>query len=169
MNATDFKSYYLQAMGITEWFLRQKATIDGHCLQFLGYKTMRLYHEESKKCTVLLIAEWDDSDDKKTTDQYHLFKKITTALTSQFEMHEFSLDSELKRFAQSLKKIIFLGEHVAQCILDTKDTIEHLRKKNIDFNNVPVMVTYSITSLLKDKSLKALAWEDIKSAKSLLR
>jgi uracil-DNA glycosylase family 4 len=59
------------------------------------------------------------------------------------------------------KIILALGRFAAQSLLDTKETIGHLRGRVHQFQNVPLVVTYHPAYLLRNLTDKARAWEDL--------
>jgi uracil-DNA glycosylase family 4 len=59
------------------------------------------------------------------------------------------------------KIILALGRFAAQSLLDSKETIAHLRGKVHRFQNVPLVVTYHPAYLLRNLTDKARAWEDL--------
>ena len=59
------------------------------------------------------------------------------------------------------KLILALGRVAAQSLLDTGETVGHLRGRVHQFQNVPLVVTYHPAYLLRKLSDKARAWEDL--------
>ena len=57
--------------------------------------------------------------------------------------------------------ILALGRFAAQTLLETDETIGHLRGRVHAFRNVPVVVTYHPAYLLRNLPDKARAWEDL--------
>ncbi len=71
------------------------------------------------------------------------------------------------------KLIILFGEDVARCVLNTDDKVENLRcrilkSKNLLNKEKNFIVTYAINDLLKNSSLKPLAFDDFKMAREFL-
>ncbi len=59
------------------------------------------------------------------------------------------------------KIILALGHVAAQSLLDTSDTIGHLRGQVHAYQGVPLVVTYHPAYLLRKPTDKARAWEDL--------
>ncbi|MBU2642007.1 MAG: uracil-DNA glycosylase [Gammaproteobacteria bacterium] len=57
--------------------------------------------------------------------------------------------------------ILALGRVAAQSLLDTDETVGHLRGRLHQFQGVPLVVTYHPAYLLRKLSDKARAWEDL--------
>lgn len=72
------------------------------------------------------------------------------------------------------KIIILFGEIVARHILQTEEKLENLRGRILESKNLlnkqkDFIVTYAINDLLKNPSLKPLAFDDFKIAKEFLK
>ena len=61
------------------------------------------------------------------------------------------------------KMILCLGRIAGHKMLDTQSPLGQLRGQLHDYNGIPLMVTYHPSALLRDESLKAPAWEDLKA------
>lgn len=59
------------------------------------------------------------------------------------------------------KLILALGRVAAQSLLESHETIEHLRGQVHQFQSVPLVVTYHPAYLLRKPTDKARAWEDL--------
>jgi uracil-DNA glycosylase family 4 len=59
------------------------------------------------------------------------------------------------------KLILALGRVAAQSLLDTGETVGHLRGQVHQFQNLPLVVTYHPAYLLRKPTEKARAWEDL--------
>ena len=59
------------------------------------------------------------------------------------------------------KAIVALGSTAAKALLGTKEGVTKLRGKWQTWNNIPLMVTYHPSYLLRSLSEKAHAWEDL--------
>lgn len=66
------------------------------------------------------------------------------------------------------KIILALGHVAAQSLLDTKETIGHLRGQVHQFQGVPLVATYHPAYLLRKPTDKARAWEDLCLARRLM-
>lgn len=60
------------------------------------------------------------------------------------------------------KMILCMGRISAHKLLKTEDPIGSLHGKLFEFNNIPLMVTYHPSALLRNEDLKRPAWEDLK-------
>ncbi len=67
------------------------------------------------------------------------------------------------------KIILALGHVAAQILLDSKETISHLRGRAHQFQGVPLVATYHPAYLLRKPTEKARAWEDLCLARRLLQ
>lgn len=67
------------------------------------------------------------------------------------------------------KIILALGHVAAQSLLDTKETIGHLRGIAHQFQGVPLVATYHPAYLLRKPTDKARAWEDLCLARRTLQ
>ncbi|MHB1085380.1 MAG: uracil-DNA glycosylase [Thiobacillus sp.] len=67
------------------------------------------------------------------------------------------------------KIILALGHVAAQNLLDTQETIGHLRGTVHDFQGVPLVATYHPAYLLRKPTDKARAWEDLCLARRTLQ
>lgn len=67
------------------------------------------------------------------------------------------------------KIILALGHVAAQSLLDTEETIGHLRGQVHAYQGVPVVVTYHPAYLLRKPTDKARAWEDLCLARRTLQ
>ncbi|MCK5145458.1 uracil-DNA glycosylase [bacterium] len=59
------------------------------------------------------------------------------------------------------KMILALGKTTARILLNCNENMEQLRNKFHNYRNIPLMVTYHPTSLLKKADLKRTVWEDV--------
>ena len=64
--------------------------------------------------------------------------------------------------------ILCMGRIAGHKMLDTQDALNKLRGQIFDYNGIPLMVTYHPSALLRDQSLKAPAWQDLKQFKAKL-
>jgi DNA polymerase len=76
------------------------------------------------------------------------------------------VDANVQQIGQySPKVIVVMGEQEAQLVLETTQTLEQMRGQPHQYNNIPVVVTYSPEHLLIHLGDKAKAWEDLCLAK----
>ena len=66
------------------------------------------------------------------------------------------------------KMILCMGRISGHKMLDTQEPLNKLRGQIFDYNGIPLMVTYHPSALLRDQSLKAPAWQDLKAFKKKL-
>ena len=66
------------------------------------------------------------------------------------------------------KMILCMGRIAGHKMLDTQEALNKLRGQIFDYNGIPLMVTYHPSALLRDQSLKAPAWQDLKQFKAKL-
>ena len=66
------------------------------------------------------------------------------------------------------KMILCMGRIAGHKMLDTEEALNKLRGQIFDYNGIPLMVTYHPSALLRDQSLKAPAWQDLKQFRSKL-
>ena len=66
------------------------------------------------------------------------------------------------------KMILCMGRIAGHKMLDTEEALNKLRGQIFDYNDIPLMVTYHPSALLRDQSLKAPAWQDLKQFKAKL-
>jgi len=66
------------------------------------------------------------------------------------------------------KMILCMGRIAGHKMLQTEAPLGQLRGSFHDYNGIPLMVTYHPSALLRDASLKAPAWEDLKAFKRKL-
>lgn len=81
------------------------------------------------------------------------------------------LSSEVKKFIPFLieqvkiiepKIIVGLGKTVGKALINKNLSLEMMRNEVYNFSSYPLKITYSPKSLLREQSLKKLAWEDFK-------
>ena len=60
------------------------------------------------------------------------------------------------------KMILCMGRISGHKMLDTQEPLNKLRGQIFEYNGIPLMVTYHPSALLRDESLKAPAWQDLK-------
>ena len=66
------------------------------------------------------------------------------------------------------KMILCMGRIAGHKMLDTQEALNKLRGQIFDYNGITLMVTYHPSALLRDQSLKAPAWQDLKAFKKKL-
>ena len=66
------------------------------------------------------------------------------------------------------KMILCMGRIAGHKMLETQEALNKLRGQIFDYNGIPLMITYHPSALLRDQSLKAPAWQDLKQFKAKL-
>lgn len=66
------------------------------------------------------------------------------------------------------KALLFMGNIPVKALLGGNDTLTKLRGKWLDYNGVPVMVTYPPSFLLKTPAKKREAWDDLQALRDRL-
>jgi len=67
------------------------------------------------------------------------------------------------------KAILLLGKVAAQGLLKKTDSIAHLRTTMHSYNDIPVIVTYHPSALLRNPDYRKPAWEDLQKLQTLLK
>lgn len=65
------------------------------------------------------------------------------------------------------KLILCLGLTAAENLLDTRESLGNLRGKVMQYEGIPLMVTYHPAALLRNPNWKRPAWEDVQAARKL--
>ena len=66
------------------------------------------------------------------------------------------------------KMVLCMGRIAGHKMLETQEALNKLRGQIFDYNGIPLMITYHPSALLRDQSLKAPAWQDLKQFKAKL-
>lgn len=66
------------------------------------------------------------------------------------------------------KMILCMGRIAGHKMLESQESLNKLRGQFFEYNGIPLMVTYHPSALLRDESLKAPAWQDLKLFRSKL-
>ncbi|MBO4639053.1 MAG: uracil-DNA glycosylase [Treponema sp.] len=66
------------------------------------------------------------------------------------------------------KMILCMGRIAGHKMIETQEALNKLRGQIFDYNAIPLMITYHPSALLRDQSLKAPAWQDLKQFKAKL-
>jgi DNA polymerase len=65
--------------------------------------------------------------------------------------------------------IVALGRHAAHSLLKTDQALARLRGQRLNYQNIPLVVTYHPAYLLRTPSDKRKAWDDLRRARALLQ
>jgi uracil-DNA glycosylase family 4 len=68
----------------------------------------------------------------------------------------------------SPKLIVALGRFAAASLLRTDATLGELREKEYHYNNIPLIVTFHPSALLRNPQWKKQAWDDLKKIKKFM-
>ncbi|HEX9006030.1 MAG TPA: uracil-DNA glycosylase [Bacteroidota bacterium] len=63
--------------------------------------------------------------------------------------------------------ILCLGLTAAENLLDTKESMSRLRGRVLEYQGIPLMVTYHPAALLRNPGWKRATWEDVQAARKL--
>ena len=66
------------------------------------------------------------------------------------------------------KMILTMGRVASHNLLNTDNSLGRLRNRFYEYKNIPVLVTYHPSALLRNEDLKRPAWEDLKLFKNRL-
>lgn len=66
------------------------------------------------------------------------------------------------------KMILCMGRIAGHKMLNTQAPMKDMRGQILDYNGIPLMVTYHPSALLRDEALKRPAWEDLKKFRAEL-
>ena len=98
----------------------------------------------------------------------------------KFKIDDFRypLNSEINKFIPLLKKqieiiepkiIVGLGKVVGKALINKNLSIDLMREKLHSFSSYPLKITYSPSTLLREQSLKKLAWEDFQFIRDYIK
>ncbi|MCK5572760.1 MAG: uracil-DNA glycosylase, partial [Bacteroidetes bacterium] len=65
------------------------------------------------------------------------------------------------------KLILCLGLTAAENLLQTTESLTKLRGRVLEYEGIPLMVTYHPAALLRNPAWKRPAWEDVQAARTL--
>ena len=94
---------------------------------------------------------------------------LTYLIKYQIDGSRYPLSSEINKFIPLLKKqiqiiepkiIVGLGKVVGKALINKNLTMDLMRDEIHSFFSYPLKITYSPNTLLREQSLKKLAWED---------
>ena len=94
---------------------------------------------------------------------------FTYLIKFKIDGFRYPLNSEINKFIPLLKKqieiiepkmIVGLGKVVGRSLINKNLSMDLMRKDVHSFSSYPVKITYSPSALLREQSLKKLAWED---------
>ena len=111
---------------------------------------------------------------------YSRFVKVylTYLIKYKIDGSRYPLNSEINKFIPLLKKqieiiepkiIVGLGKVVGKALINKNLSMDLMREKVHSFSSYPLKITYSPNTLLREQSLKKLAWEDFQFIRDFIR
>ncbi len=103
---------------------------------------------------------------------------FTYLIKFKIDGFRYPLNSEINKFIPLLKKqieivepkmIVGLGKVVGRSLINKNLSMDLLRNKVHSFSSYPVKITYSPSALLREQSLKKLAWEDFQFIRDFVK
>ena len=103
---------------------------------------------------------------------------LTHLIKYKIDGSRYPLNSEINKFIPLLKKqieiiepkiIVGLGKVVGKALINKNLTMDLMRDKVHSFSSCPLKITYSPNTLLREQSLKKLAWEDFQFIRDFIK
>ena len=103
---------------------------------------------------------------------------LTYLIKYKIDGSRYPLNSEINTFIPLLKKqieiikpkiIVGLGKVVGKALVNKNLSMDLMREKVHSFSSYPLKITYSPNTLLRDQSLKKLAWEDFQFIRDFIK
>ena len=103
---------------------------------------------------------------------------LTYLIKYKVDGSRYPLNSEINKFIPLLKKqieiiepkiILGLGKVVGKALINENLSMELMRCKVHSFSSYPLKITYSPNTLLREQSLKKLAWEDFQFIRDFIK
>ena len=103
---------------------------------------------------------------------------LTYLIKYKIDSSRYPLNSELNKFIPLLKKqieiiepkmIVGLGKVVGRSLINKNLSMDLMREKVHSFSSFPLKITYSPSALLREQSLKKLAWEDFQFIRDFVK
>ena len=103
---------------------------------------------------------------------------LTYLIKYQIDNSRYPLNSEINKFIPLLKKqieiiepkmIVGLGKVVGRSLINKNLSMDLMRDKVYSFSSYPLKITYSPNILLREQSLKKLAWEDFQFIRDFIK
>ena len=166
---------YLQAMGIDVWQRRYSdMTAPAEDLglaptqelsEVTGQAVCPSYcfalENTAGQPVALLIA--DASADSLNKAEQSLVEAIAAA-TKKTVTGGYRSDVILAQLIKPKQVIVLLGDQVARTVIPPGFSVDSYRGKWLDYEGCAVIVTHGLAAMLKDKSIKAAVWHDLKQA-----
>lgn len=166
--STELRSSYLKEMGVSEWSLRKSGP---------GFATVASQDHQgadSKASSNTLEPKvyWLFYGDKPNGDAELLFKNILRALGLLQSEWEWRQSSNTKVPDTHLPCVAFVfGQRAAQALSGEQDSLENLRDIVLEITgqDIPLVASFDLAHLLTKPQDKALAWQDLLLARSVLQ
>ena len=111
---------------------------------------------------------------------YSRFEKVylTYLIKYKIDGSRYPLNSEINKFIPLLKKqieiikpkiIVGLGKVVGKALINKDLSMDLMRNKVHSFSSYPLKITYGPNTLLREQSLKKLAWEDFQFIRDFIK
>ena len=103
---------------------------------------------------------------------------FTYLIKFKIDGFRYPLNSEINKFIPLLKKqieiiepkmIVGLGKVVGKALINKNISMDLMRDKVHSFSSYPLRITYSPNILLREQSLKKLAWEDFQFIRDFIK
>ena len=103
---------------------------------------------------------------------------FTYLIKFKIDGFRYPLNSEINKFIPLLKKqieiiepkmIVGLGKVVGRSLINKNLTMDFMRDKVHSFSSYPLKITYCPSTLLREQSLKKLAWEDFQFIRDFIK
>ena len=103
---------------------------------------------------------------------------LTYLIKYKIDGSRYPLNSEINKYIPLLKKqieiiepkiIVGLGKAVGKALINKNLSIDLMREKVHSFSSYPLKITYSPSTLLREQSLKKLAWEDFQFIRDFIK
>ena len=103
---------------------------------------------------------------------------LTYLIKYQIDNSRYPLNSEINKFIPLLEKqieiiepkiIVGLGKVVGKALINKNLSMDLMRNEVHSFSSYPLKITYSPDSLLRERSLKKLAWEDFQFIRDFIK
>ena len=103
---------------------------------------------------------------------------LTHLIKYKIDGSRYPLNSEINKYIPLLKKqieiiepkiIVGLGKVVGKALINKNLSIDLMREKVYSFSSYPLKITYSPSTLLREQSLKKLAWEDFQFIRDFIK
>ena len=103
---------------------------------------------------------------------------LTYLIKYKIDGSRYPLNSEINKFTPLLKEqieiiepkiIVGLGKVVGKALINKNLSMDFMRDKIHSFSSYPLKITYSPSTLLREQSLKKLAWEDFQFIRDFIK